>query len=167
MMRGLTGWFLAVAAVWSGGCVPSQRTPPAAPIPVTDAEGRPLWPYWPTTMEVHALSRLVMDSESGFVIVEARVEFRDRDGLPTRAVGTAWCRLHDINGQRSIGDKPGWEIRLDDFNENVARYDPVVETYLFRLNTNWTEFPIDPVLFVEFDASNGAVLTANRALRTQ
>ena len=123
------------------------------------------WPYWPIQMRLHPLSRLAFEDD-GRILVEARLEFFERDDNTTRAFGQVRLEVHDVDGIRTSGGQESWNIDLRDLETNRARFDDVIRTYLFRLETDWTELPTEPVLHAYYLAANGALMEAALPLRT-
>ncbi|MCI0631514.1 MAG: hypothetical protein L0Y44_12760, partial [Phycisphaerales bacterium] len=89
-MRFFSGALLVLLAVWLAGCSPQ---PGGARYP-EDARGA-LWPFWPTQMRFHPLTRLVKEAGAGVWVIEARVEFRDAEGAMSKAIGELVIQLED------------------------------------------------------------------------
>ena len=124
----------------------------------------PNWPYWPVRMRVHPLSR-IMVAPSGMVSVEARLEFFDQDDITCRASGHVRLEVHDDTGPVLVNGERSWNIRLDDARQNRQRYDVVVRTYLFLLDTDWQSVPTNATLHAWYLGSDGMQITDRRALR--
>ena len=124
------------------------------------------WPFWPVQMRLHPLSRLVVE-EDGQILVEARLEFFEQDDNTTRAYGQVRLEVHDADGIRTSDGQESWNIDLRDLETNRARFDDVIRTYLFRLETDWERMPDEPVLYAYYMAANGALMEATLPLRTE
>ncbi|MHC5001758.1 MAG: hypothetical protein ACYTJ0_01405 [Planctomycetota bacterium] len=98
-----------------------------APSPTTGSE----WPFWPTAMRIHPLTRLVTAGEAGGPLVEVRVEFVDRDGITTRAFGEVQIEL--LPSARRPSEPLAWRVHLDDLATNAMHFDDITRTYLFKL----------------------------------
>ncbi|MDY7110271.1 MAG: hypothetical protein SYC29_16705 [Planctomycetota bacterium] len=131
--------------------------------------GEPVpWPYWPAGMRIHPLSRLVRDGESGQTVIEARIEFVDRDGHTSRACGQLRIDLHDATAAFPAGPVVTWEMDLRDLATNRRRYDDVTRTYLFPLDTEVDPFPQQPELRAYFLSADGRKLSEDALrLRTE
>jgi hypothetical protein len=121
----------------------------------------PAWPFWPSRMRLHPLTRLVMDEATGQRIIEARIEFFDPDGATTKAIGQLTLQLHRAE-MIAIAPEPLqiWNQDLRDLALNRRQYDDVTRTYLFRLEIDSAIFPEQPELRAYFLAENGQQLEA-------
>jgi hypothetical protein len=159
-------WPLLILLIACGlaGCA----TPEGADrVGVDPATGEPVpWPYWPTTMRIHPLSRLVTDADSGRTVIEARIEFLDRDGQTTRACGQLRIDLYDASANFPTQPVTTWEMDLRDLAINRQRYDDVTRTYLFPLDTELDPLPRRPELRAYFLSADGRPLTED-VLRLQ
>jgi hypothetical protein len=167
--RYVTGW-LACAVIWAGaagGCAgttvpsleagdgPNREAPPGRKVG-PDAP----WPYWPQRLRVHPLSQFTADRSIGGTIIECRLEFTDRDGDTSKAVGIVDIELHD--GDLARGSEPvaKWAADLWLPEVNRERYDPVTRTYLFTLQIDEHLIPLSPQLYVFFLSADGKRLQA-------
>ncbi len=118
------------AAIFIAACVAGCG--PMAPISSGQLGDRPdiAWPFQPTSMRIHPLTRLVR-SDEGKLQIEIRVEFRDSDDHPTRGVGLIdlFLVLDGRPAQR-------WSYDLDDLKENRRRYDDITRTYRFLVGVS-------------------------------
>jgi len=92
------------------------------------------WQVRPCRMRVYPTSRFVHEGDQ--TILEARIEFLDEAGDPTKAVGqlrfdlfTAGKAADVTTGRRLYG----WQAPLYSVEQNRTFYDPVTRAYLFRL----------------------------------
>ena len=161
-------WLLAtlMAELWLTGC--------ASPDATGDPSGRSAsqetvrWPYWPTSMRIHPLTRLVTDADSGRTFIEARIEFFDRDTHTTKGCGQLRIDLYDLSGVTPRGPLATWEMDLSDPATNLERYDDVTRTYLFTLDTELEELPAGPELRAYFLSADGRPLKEDQLrLRTE
>jgi hypothetical protein len=81
-MRLFSGALLVLLTAWLAACSPQ----PAGATYPDDARGA-LWPFWPTQMRFHPLTRLVKEAQAGVWVIEARLEFRDAEGAMSKAIG--------------------------------------------------------------------------------
>ena len=133
LIRDITCLTLALLAL--AGCANQDKTAPGG------GEGAG-WPYWPTEIRIHPLSRLVIDQEAAATVIEARIELRDRDGYTCRGCGQLRLDLAPYSLDESAQPVATWNLSLDDAEFNRERYDKVTRTYLFRLELNAeTELP--------------------------
>ncbi len=167
MRRGpVTTVLLTALAVVPAACTASQenaaqRLPAAAdPIRAVDRSARGGWPYWPTSMRIHPLTRIVTDPAAGSTLIEVRVEMRDRDGDTTKATGLLRLDLYDDADESPAGSRAEWNVDLRDADVNRERFDDVTLTYLFRLEVDEHQLPDEPVLRAYFLSDDGADLTA-------
>ncbi len=131
MALGVLGVAFAAAVV--GGCVDWRLGSDAA-----DNEAAPpedVWTIRPERMRVYPSTRLVV--EDGKPVLEARIEFTDAAGDPTKAVGDLRFELYPLVGtgeRRRRGDLLyRWRVRMFTLEENRTFYDPITRAYLFRL----------------------------------
>ena len=121
------GLLIAVTAAIlanTGGCGRRPITPSRAPAAVSGD-----WPFAPTQILVHPLSRYWVTTSHGKE-VEARIQLLDADGFPTRGIGRLELTLTSPNG-RSIET---WVLQLNNLDTNRAHFDNVTRTYLVRLS---------------------------------
>lgn len=79
------------------------------------------WPFVPTTIRVHPLSRITVDA-TGLRRVELRIECRDAEGDSVRTIGLAAIRL----GDGSVSEEA---LDLNDMRVNQETWDRVTRTY--------------------------------------
>ena len=141
--------------------------------PGSSAVGRPgsdrvaPWPYWPSQMRVHPLSRLVLEPAAERVVIETRLEFLDREGHTTKGSGELRLDLHDASNQTWAGTLADWKLDLTDPATNLKHFDDVTQTYLFRLETDRRHLPPQPVIRASFLSANGAQLYSSLEIRTK
>lgn len=126
--------------------------------PATDA-GDIRWPYWPRSMRVHPLTRIVT-AEGSEPVIEARVEMRDRDGHLTKGRGRLRLDLHDASDETPGGTIAEWNLDLRDLDFNRERFDDVTFTYLFRLDVDPDQIPPAPVLWAYYLSDDAEELSA-------
>ena len=157
-MRLLCTIVLALAPwlAWSG----CQTAKNSRPEPDPEPE-RIEWPYWPTSMRIHPLTRLT--TERGEVVVEARIEFADQDGIASRGVGRFYLSLLD---GRELGVEPlhKWEIDLSSTEANASHFDVVTRTYLIKLRLELDCLPDRGVLQAVFLSADGGQFRDRRAV---
>ncbi len=120
------------------------------PSPVTKPTGRPTvgspsslvgeeveagqWPFWPTSLRIHPLTRLVVDTQTRQPIIEVRLEFLDPDQHTTKGFGQVRIDLA-TSGTTAESSPPlaTWSWDLRDSSVNRTLYDDVTRTYLLRL----------------------------------
>lgn len=157
---------MLVAACCLAGCAGPDGAGGAGADALTGEIAR--WPYWPTSMRVHPLTRLVTHADSGRTVIEARIEFFDRDGHTTKACGQLRIDLHDFSGDLPTGAIASWEMDLRDQVTNRQRYDDVTRTYLFPLDTELGQLPEKPELRAYFLSADGRPLNEDDLrLRTE
>ena len=96
------------------------------------------WPWVPTSMNVHGLSRfMIQDDEE---ILSLRIEFLDQNGDPSKYPGTLRIEV-DPAGSDEASE---WEASFDlsDPEINQMYWDHVSSTYRFRLTPDWEEPPL-------------------------
>ncbi len=126
------------------------------PSPVTKPTGRPTvgsppplvgeeveagqWPFWPTSLRIHPLTRLTADTRTGRAIIEVRLEFLDPEQHTTKGVGQVRIDLA-TTGTASDSSQPlaTWSWDLRDPTVNSTLYDDVTRTYLLRLKVQSLE----------------------------
>lgn len=161
------GLMLAAGLLCLTGCAPAddagQRDVTATNSGQSLREG-PRWPFWPAAMRIHPLSRLVTSpGETPQTVIEARVEFLDREGHTTKGYGTVDIDLLDA-GQPGASSRVHWGLDLRTLEVNAHHFDDVTRTYLFKLDAN-DNLPERPQLIVRFESVDGERLQAVRELR--
>jgi hypothetical protein len=92
------------------------------------------WPFWPIRMRLHPLSMITDDPETGRPIVEARIELVDEFGHTTKGVGQVRFELYDVDPREAaVPPLEEWNVDIRAAEPNAAHYDPITQTYLFRL----------------------------------
>ncbi len=103
--------------------------------PKVEPEIRPAdWPYWPTAMRIHPLTRFVRSADDQLPAIEARIEFTDRDDDITKALGVLTIRLYDLppdGGFERVIEQ--WVVDLGELGENRIRFEDITRTYLALL----------------------------------
>ena len=108
------------------GCPPKG---PPAPLGAGSID----WPFRPSTVSIHPLTRADSDGADRSLLV--MVEFRDQDGDPVKAIG----RLA-IEVRCAAADPTETSVEFDllDQATNRSLFDPVTQTYRLRLDRPWT-----------------------------
>lgn len=153
---------LGLAAVLTLGCETADRTDQQRArdsIAHTD-----LWPFWPTTMRIHPLTRVARDDETGHPVVEVRVEFADPQGIASRASGTLTIELFDQTARGAAAINV-WNRNLTDPVTNTRHFDDVTRTYLLRLQIDPDRLPTHIALQAHFIADNEAKMSDSYELR--
>ncbi len=128
---------LTPVALVSTGCETSRQPLPVDATPASSAqfeleEATTEWPYWPTTMRIHPLTRIVRDRDRGNgAIIEARIEFSDQFGTTTRGAGQLRLELVDLVEGGALLEE--WNNDLRSLASNELHFDDITRTYLFRL----------------------------------
>jgi hypothetical protein len=100
------------------------------------------WPYWPTELRVHPLTRLVQEA-NGATVLEARVELLDAEGHTTKGIGLLILEVR-TDEEGTVEER--WERDLSDPTLNRLHYDEVTRTYLLRLAIDPKRLSGQPVL---------------------
>ena len=117
------------------------------------------WPYWPTRIRFHPLTRLATDGRSGSAVIEARLELYDGDDYTSRGYGQVQIDL--LDPEKEAGKEPiqRWYVDLRDLGTNRQRYDPVTRTYLLPLELKPNAvLPEELELWVYFLSADGLSL---------
>lgn len=125
-----------VGAAFGSGCT----TPPPTPEPL--GMGEVAWPFRPVEMTFHPLSRA--DSADAATTLLLRIDFRDPDGDPVKAVGVLEIV---VEAPTATPTSRRWSFDLTDPAENRTLFDPVTLAYRLRLRSPWDTPPRpgDPV----------------------
>jgi hypothetical protein len=154
-----------VSACALAGCPPKTSTrhePVATGATMPDAN----WPYWPVRMQIHPLTRITVDRKTGALVLEARVEFLDADGVSCRAFGQVLLELTDRDaGDESDALSNVWTVDLRDESANATHFDAVTRTYLFRLELTPDELPRQPELRIMYQGADGATMSHRQDVR--
>jgi len=121
------------------------------------------WLFWPTTVRVHPLSKLVR-REGQSVVLDARVELRDQTGEPTKMVGTV---LLALEFPRCDPPVQRWKVVVATIQEHLLHYDPVTATYRFQLVPEWNTPPAtgaQGTLRVFLYGADGTIATASETI---
>ncbi len=151
---------VSLASVVGCGSLDKTAASPGAEMIMGDDAIR--WPYWPTRVRIHPLTRVVRDEKTARKLIEARIEFFDRDGSPTRGFGELRIDLHDRPTSSLLGAQAKWEMDLRVLEFNNERYDDVTRTYLFPLEVDPDQLLGQPVLKVYFLSAEGVALPEAR-----
>jgi len=123
------------------------------------------WPFWPTRMRLHPLTRLTRDEQSGEPLVECRIEFQDSEDQTSKAVGQLTLQIYpDSTTPLGSGALETWNQDLRDLELNRRQYDDVTRTYLFRLQTT-QPLPAGCELRAIFLSTDGKRMSAAMRLR--
>ena len=119
------------------------------------------WPYAPTAIRVHPISRIKLDRETGVAVVQARIEFQDPDGFSTRGVGKLTISLTGPSRDGvMLMSKTEWECDLNDLELNRQYYDEVTRTYQVTLQlTPRIDVPFEPRLRAVLVTPQGRTLS--------
>lgn len=96
------------------------------------------WPWVPTSMEVHGLSRFMV--QDGEEILSLRVEFLDQDGDPSKYPGLLRIEIDPAGPNKSAESEASFD--LSDPEVNQRYWDHVSSTYRFQLSPDWDEPPL-------------------------
>lgn len=119
------------------------------------------WPFWPTSMRFHPLTRAVHEGSANELVIEARIEFLDSDGETSKAAGQLTLQLYaDVQSPSGPDALRTWNQDLRDLSINRQRYDDITRTYLFRLEMDQTELPQGAQLRAFFLSIDGQHLDA-------
>lgn len=174
----LVGWHIvgAVSAVGIMGCE-------AGPVPVArPADGQILgptprlvaeedtgeWPFWPSSLRIHPLTRLAIDAQTRQAIIEVRLEFLDPQQHTTKGVGQV--RIDLATSGTAVESSPPlatWSWDLRDPSVNNTLYDDVTRTYLLRLKVHSLELGPQLQLRAYYLSATGQRLQATFALRAE
>lgn len=124
-----------------------------------------IWAFWPASMRIHPLTRIVHDTSTGGRILEARVEFEDAYGHTAKAIGHLRLELFDgIPNRTASNELIGWNIDLRNLDININHFDDVSRTYLARLQLD-EDVPLgNAVLRATFNSINDVDLEARYPL---
>ena len=162
---------LVVGPIGLSGCaeqISTQEPLSNAPVSVGDeaieatTPSNEPWPFRPTQLRVHPLTRAVMDAETNEPIIEVRIEFIDPNGHTTKGVGQIRIDLLSNTADNPIAI---WSRDLRDLEVNFEHYDEITQTYLFRLRINGKELPANSSINAYFLAVDGLRLEAKYQLK--
>jgi hypothetical protein len=163
-------WLAAVQflAACLTGCTPSGSGRAVGdPSVAGDGAGPMRWPYWPTGMRLHPLTRLATDATTGRLVIEARIEFLDREDDTTKGCGQLRIDLHDASDAAGAEPVASWNRDLRDPALNRQYFDDVTRTYLLRLAVESENLPEEPELRAFFLSADGQRLRAELLVRTR
>jgi len=161
------------------GCTPRSAPPSPTTLPAgaaaqgsTGAANRggtgaaaAAWPFWPVSMRVHPLTRLMIDRQTSEQIIECRLEFQDSQGQTSKASGQLTLQIYpESSTPLGGGALQTWNQDLRDLEINHQRYDDVTRTYLFRLQIT-QPLPAGAELRAFFLSADGRRLSAHARLR--
>lgn len=114
-------------AIW--GCTANRDSTPLG-------AGAIDWPFRPSTVSIHPLSRADSDGADRSLLV--MVEFQDQDGDPVKAIGRLLIEV-----SCSVADPKNASFEFDLFDQATNRrlFDPVTQTYRLRLERPWNTPP--------------------------
>lgn len=125
------------------------------------------WPYAPVSIQVHPISRIKIDRDTGQPMVHARIEMLDPDGFSTRGPGNLTLIL---SGQSEDGvmlmSQTEWNCDLTDPTNNRRYYDEVTRTYqaILELSPNMN-IPWEPSLRAVLTLPDGQSLSDSSRIR--
>lgn len=155
LCRAVVGAAAMVCMATTAGCQPKSLVP--GKLPAGSVEQ---YPYKPVEISIHPLSRYWI-SPTGEMEIEARIEFLDRDGYPTRGIGRLELSLKDLNGQ----NVESWILPLSNFETNKSHFDRITRTYLVRLSLPNQDVPTKARLMVDLISPDGTTLSATDVLK--
>ena len=149
---------------------PGNAAPGDRPGPLTSAAGASAarWPFWPTSMRIHPLTRALSDPETNQLIIEARIEFFDADEETAKAAGMLTLQVHAGGGGGAIAGAQAlktWNLDLANLTFNREHYDDVTRTYLFKLEVGQADLSDRPELRAYFLSIDGRTMEAELAVR--
>ena len=126
------------------------------------------WPFWPTSLRIHPLTRLAIDTQTRQTIIEVRLEFLDPQQHTTKGVGQVRIDLATTgNAAASSPPLATWSWDLRDPSVNRTLYDDVTRTYLLRLRVQSLELGPQLQLRAYYLSATGQRLQATHTLRTE
>jgi hypothetical protein len=167
MPRWIGTGLLAASALTLVGCAGPEpvEQDPATPLAATPEDLRVEWPYWPERIRVHPLTRLAPNDEKpGGLLIEARIELTDVDGHSSRGCGQLQIRMFNLDATDPEQAVARWNMDLSDRLFNSQRFDPVTETYLFRLEVEQDQLEGKPELRAFYLTGQGRALEVDRLL---
>jgi hypothetical protein len=158
------------------GCVATEDAREGdAMVPQAGAGNRPAarddqvaaarWPYWPRSLRVHPLTRLMTEDRTGDLILEVRVELFDVDGDTSKGAGVLTVELYDLGDERSEHLLADWVVDLADETKNRLHFDEVTRTYLLRLQLTPAQVPPEPVVRARFESIEGRMMSGELRVR--
>lgn len=123
------------------------------------------WPFWPAQMRIYPVVRIVNDLETGQVVIEARIEFKDQDGAVTKAIGELTVELYAAMESRTSHLIDQWSLDLRDLAINRQHFDDVTRTYLLRMEIDPSRVPERGELRAAFASIDGRLFEHDRSFR--
>jgi hypothetical protein len=123
------------------------------------------WPYWPRSLRVHPLTRLMTEDRTGELVLEARVELFDVEGDTSKGAGLLTVELYDLGDERFEHLLADWVVDLADETKNRLHFDEVTRTYLLRLQLTAAQVPPQPVVRARFESIDGRTMSAELRVR--
>lgn len=124
---------VVAAAMVCGGCMDSSGFGRSGHVAARE-DGSLIWPYWPTSIRIHPLTRIRQSDGESPPILDARIEASDGEGMLARAVGILELEL--IAGHPTAQGQTvmtAWTFDLNDLAQNRLWFDDVTQTYLLPL----------------------------------
>jgi len=160
-MRGFRGACCCGLLLCIAGCQPrDNHQTPLSPRgnAADDVNTAAIWPFWPTSMSIHPLTRLTTEDQTGRTILEARIEFLDSQGNRSKAVGQMTLALYNANDRSQPVHV--WAQDLLEPARNQQHFDVVTRTYLLRLELDPGKFPEQAELRASFNSVDGQSMDA-------
>jgi hypothetical protein len=159
-LKPIAALLMLCSVMLGGGCQSRQNGTPLLPVYDPSVGDQASWPFWPSAMRFHPLTRVLESEHTSEIIIEARVEFSDVSGSTSKCVGRIWLRL--MEGGSLLEE---WTVDLRDMATNALRFDDITRTYLFRLEIAPENYSASAELHADFLSVNGAELQARHTLR--
>ncbi len=124
------------------------------------------WPWMPSQVELHGLSRFMLDADEE--LLSLRVLFTDGEGDPTKFPGLVTFTI--IPESNLDSQKRTIEFNLADPEVNQLHWDRVTMTYRFKLDLEWSQPPLPgtPIrVRVLATLPGGAVFSSGITLRRE
>ncbi len=158
-------WLLTLCVPWTGcawkGGRERQAESPAG------SNGVSVWRLVPWSMRVYPSTRFTVQ-DTGWAILEARIELTDEMGDSVKGIGRFRLELFSRGpaGSADTGQRLySWNVATTSLADQRRYYDPITRAYLFRLKLDETDtFKRDSLLKVLFTASDGSRLEAQAPL---
>ena len=96
------------------------------------------WPWMPTEVELHGLSRFILDSDQE--LLSLRVAFTDAEGDPTKFPGVVSFTV--IPESTLDSQKRTFSFDLSESEVNQRHWDRVTMTYRFKIDAQWSQPPL-------------------------
>lgn len=126
------GALLLTVAVAVPGCASKGKQGAGDGPGLLDILQKPAWEVRPARMRIYPSTRIIREAGQG--ILEARVEFRDENGDPVKAVGDLRFELLSSGRAGEVGQRLfSWSVPMLGREQNATFYDPVTQAYLYRL----------------------------------